>query len=492
MSVDHVRPPDPVSARRVARGGLWSSLSLYWRVAFGFACSVALTRMLTPETFGEFAYALFFVGLIHIQPRLGLRVPFLQGQDDTAESLGTYVVLETLAALAALPLLLVALPLLPASVRTIVCVMTMFFVAQGIVGALGTLLERELRLGTTAGIQVLAFTLSYLAALWLAARGGGVWALVSQPVTQGVVGSVALLWTLRRQVPAVWASLHRFRPELARRFVRTSATVGAGGVAGGLSATVDNFLVATFSGTTALGYYDRAYRTAQWPALLLGGVASQNAFLTYSRLKDENDRLQRAVDMLLWVITTCAFPVALVLIITGPDLIVLLYGEQWRPAAPLFRILAVVFAIGPLWDHSASFLVAMGDTRANTAIALVRLAIIVGLGAPLTMGWGALGTCVAVGMGSTVAAALITHRMTRHVDVAWFQRLAVPALVACVTIAGAVLLNRTAPINTLAIAARVGIKAAYAVGAFFALTCLAQPRASRERFMYVWHLLVNR
>ncbi len=66
---------------------------------------------------------------------------------------------------------------------------------------------------------------------------------------------------------------------------------------------MDALLIGTFVSTEALGFYDRAYRTAQWPSLLLTSFTGRVAFSGYARLQNEARRLRQLFDTTLWVVT---------------------------------------------------------------------------------------------------------------------------------------------------------------------------------------------
>jgi len=59
-------PPDTPLANRAVRGGLWIGASAYGTIAFGFAANIVLTRLLSPQAFGEMALALFFAQLLRV------------------------------------------------------------------------------------------------------------------------------------------------------------------------------------------------------------------------------------------------------------------------------------------------------------------------------------------------------------------------------------------------------------------------------------------
>lgn len=106
----------------------------------------------------------------------------------------------------------------------------------------------------------------------------------------------------------------------------------------------DNFLIGTFVGATTLGFYDRAYRTSQWPNILLTAALIRVGYLTFAKVQNDIPRLTHAVRLCIWVITTLGTPMALAIFFSAPDLVTVLYTEKWLPSAPFFALLGALFA----------------------------------------------------------------------------------------------------------------------------------------------------
>lgn len=476
-------------AYRVVRGGLWVAASSYWTIGFGFVVTIALTRLLSPEAFGQFAYAMFFAQLLSLSPKLGLNYAFVQHKDTTDEAIGTYFVMEFLAALGSLVLTLLAAPVLPSSVFLICLVYAATAVAGGIGGIGGVLLEKELRLGLTSLIQSIVIPVSYMPALLLAVRGGGAWSLVAQVVTHSLLYSAIITWIMRRQLPQIWRARQRFNLVLARRFLGFGVTTGLSVFVGGLLTSLDNFFIGTFVGTTTLGFYDRAYRLAQWPSTLLVNMSARTSLYTYARLQDDLTRLQKAVTMMLWLIALFAMPIAVVIFITAPDLLILLYGERWLPSTPFLRLLVLISAVRPFWENASTLFVAIGKPRLTLTLVMLQVLAMVAVGLPLTIAWGAIGTCVAVGLAFGLGMVLFYRAVTREVPIKLDEIFGMPVAVSILTLLEYLALNRWTYINDLAVPVRVAIKSLFAVAMYFGLAFLLRPGVMRERIAYVLRLV---
>jgi len=480
-------------AYRAVRGGMWVALSSYWTIGFGFVANIVLTRLLSPQAFGGFALAIFFAQLLRLQPKLGLGYAFAQYKDTTGESLGTYILMDSSAGLGGLLLTLLAAPILLRLGYTSIIVQVSVVLAlsvflEGIAGMGGMLLDKELRFGQTSLIQSLVFPMSYIPAFWLATHDGGIWSLAAQSLTYNVLASAGMWWLAHRHLPHIWQMRWQFSPSLARQFFGFGITVGLALLAGMLLTQLDNFLIGTLVSVTVLGFYDRAYRTAQWPSTLLNSLIARTAFYTYTRLQDDRVRLQKAVTIVLWLITTLALPLALVIFVTAPDLLVLLYGERWLPSAFFLRVLVLYSVMRPLWENAGALFVAIGKPRLTTVFTVIQVLVLATSGLPLTIAWGALGTCIAVGLAFAVGMALIYRNVKREMPIQLGPVLGPPALISALILLGYLALNRLTGLNALPLLSRAAIKSLYAVAMFFALTFITAPKTTRQRLEYIWRL----
>lgn len=490
---DRIPGPWPL-ASRVVRGGLWVALSSYLNVGFGFLANLVLTRLLAPEHFGIFALAGFFASLINLRPKAGINHAFAQRQEMSGALVGTHLVLDVGAGLASLALAGLAVPVLRAlgygaDVAWVVVALAAVGVSDSFMGTAWVLLDRELDFGRTSLVTSLAFPLSYLPAFWLALRGGGYWSLIAQNAAYALLLLVGMWWMARRRLPHIWRLHWRFDPQVARSLLRFGAMVGAATMAGMFLTQFDNFLVGTFVSVAVLGFYDRAYRIAQWPSTLVTSVVNRAAFYTYARVQDDPARLQKTVTMTLWLITTLALPFALAIFAAAPDLVSLLYGPRWLPAVPFVRFLVVYSLLRPLLDLVGSLFVAVGRPKRATAVSGVQALALAATATPLTLAWGALGTCVGVGLAFAAGLLAAYRYLRRTVALALREALAAPAVGMVLALAAYVLAWQSGLLDPLPLAARLAAKSGLVVAAFFAGMLALQGRSTVERLRYLGRLM---
>ncbi len=485
-------------AFRAVRGGLWVALSSYFNFGFGFLANLALTRILAPEHFGVFALAFFFFSLLNLRPKIGVGYAFGQRRETTGELLGTHLGLELGAGLLTLLVAAGAVPVLRIlgyswDVSWAVLVLAVAGVSDSLLGTAWVLLDKELHFGRTSLVSSLVFPLSYLPAFWLALHGGGYWSLLAQNASYAMLLLAAMWWVARRQLPHVWRLRWRFDRRVAVDLVRFGGPTGLASLAWMLSGQFDNFLVGTFVGMAALGFYDRAYRIAQWPSMLVTGVLVRAAFYTYARLQDDPVRLKKTVTMSLWLITTLALPLAIAIFAAAPDLVRLLYGERWLPTAPILRFLIAYSVMRPLSDDANSLFIAVGQPHLTLIVAVVQATTLALIGTPLTLRYGVLGTCVAVAVMFAVTLSLTYYYVSaRVVAIDLWDSLGLPALATVLALAAYAGLARSLGLSGWPLLGRVVAVASFTAGTYVATVLLLQPRTTLERVAYVRRLLLGK
>ncbi len=483
-------------AYRAVRGGLWVVAGSYWSIGVGFIANILLMRLLSPSVYGEFALAMFFFTLLQLRGKIALNYAFAQQRAVTGETVGTLFTVDVLLGWAGALLALIATPLLlhwgyPPPVAWILLTLALLSALESFVGVFSVVLESGLRFKPVSIIGGLAMPLSYLPAFAFALSGQGEYSLVAQAVSFSLISLVAGALYIAFAQRELFRLRWRCNLRLAWEYLRFGAVTGAGNYVASLVTQTDNFILGTLSGTTTLGYYDRAYRISQWPSLLLSALVGRAAIFTYSRLREDQERLQRAATMVLWVSANVAAPVALALFLSAPDLVPLLFGAQWTPAVPILRVLLLLAILRPLWENVGALFIGSGQPRRVIEISLVQLFILALIGAPLTLAAGALGMAIAavlaVAGGLTLAYFVLRRSLTLDIR----SILAGPLLASILTVGAYWLLVRLIGSHHplwFAVLWKFG----WAAAGFFLFSALIQPALFRERIGYVWRLLRGR
>ncbi|MCA1554137.1 MAG: oligosaccharide flippase family protein, partial [Chloroflexi bacterium] len=363
-------------AHQAVRGAAVILISSYANLLIGFFVTITLTRLLPPDAFGLFALCSFFFLLFDLRNKLGLDYAYIHRQPTTDELTATHWLLQTALSLFVLVLALLSPLWLPwvgatSSATAVLIALSL----TGVIEAMGTTarasLEKELRFNRSTLIVSMALLVSNALAVLAALRGAGVWALVAQVSANAVIGTVGFWVIAPTRLRLCYA------PQVARWLIRYGAAIALGSVATIVVLQGDNFMVGTFAGLAALGYYERAYKVAQWPTGLVTHVISRAAFPTYAKLQDDRPRLSKAFGLTVWVIVSAATPLALALFVSAPDFIALIFGESWAPTGVLLRFLIGYSVLRPLLDDTGALLSALGKPARVTQLVGVEAVVLI-------------------------------------------------------------------------------------------------------------------
>jgi PST family polysaccharide transporter len=225
--------------------------------------------------------------------------------------------------------------------------------------------------------DVLCYTFAVPAAIWLAWRGFGYWALVALPLILNA-GQAVFSWFLMRWIPGPPRWCAEVRP-----LISFGGSIAASYLLFNINSSADNVLIGWYWGAGPLGLYSRAYNLLMLPVRQLAGPARSVAVPGFSRVQDDPERLARyylrATNLMVWI-TALLFGF---LFVAAVPVVVLTLGNRWRAAAPVFQIL-VIAALGQLLVELSLWLFVSRGMGANLLRGLAAMT-------PLIIGSYALG-----------------------------------------------------------------------------------------------------
>ena len=214
------------------------------------------------------------------------------------------------------------------------------------------LLRRQLDFRALNIIQLTSYIVGYLMiGLSMAYAGAGVWTLVAAWLGQA---ATALLLTYARTRfslrPLLWY-------EGARRSTHVGLTVFVTNLCNWFLNNLDRVFLGRFLAAHAVGVYAVGYNLANTPnGLFLNAL--QPAFLaTGAKLQDDLPRLRDMYVSVLATIWIVILPLFVLLAVTAPALIGVLYGAVWQESGIVLAILALAMPAYITWGMSTPDLV---------------------------------------------------------------------------------------------------------------------------------------
>ncbi len=407
-----------------------------------FVASAVLARLVSADEFGVLAMAAVFIGLVDLFRDLGTGTVIVQKEKLPPDLLSSIFWLNAaFGVFAATVLFGLAEPIAglygQPRVAPVLRLLSAGFVLSGVSVVHASLLTRDMRFARLAAAETISAVCGTGAAIGLAYCGFGVWSLVWQSLVTTAT-TCGLLWTLSE-----WRPAPRFSVQVLRGILSYSANMTGFSFVNYFARNADNFIVGRYLGAQSLGYYNLAYRLFLSPLTLFSWVVMRVMLPVYAKLQTDHVAFCRAYTKASRAIAFVTFPIMFGLIAVADLLVVTVFGEAWRAAAPVVAVLAPIGALQSVGTTVGVIFQAKGRADVMLKWALFATPIIVGsfiAGLP----WGIVGVAVAYAIVAAllqvaafyVAFRLIDLRMTE------FAKAILPAITCASGMVLAVLLVR--------------------------------------------------
>ncbi|MCE9616364.1 MAG: MOP flippase family protein [Lentisphaerae bacterium] len=378
---------------KTLRGMRWSGISQGVRQGLQFAVSVMLARLLTPSDFGLYAMIVVFTGFAQMLGDLGFASALVQ-RKDVADRHYTAVFWTTLLAGAVLALAMAAVAPAVAllygqpRIKPLMLAVAMGFplAAAGVVHRAH--LQRALRFGRLAAIDIAALLGAGAVATSLALSGGGVWSLVAQSLT------LSALTTFGCWIACRWRPAWQFDRAAVRDLAGFSGNLVGFNVMNYWIRKLDDLLVGCFLGSWALGIYGRAYQLMLLPLTQISGFATQVMFPAMASIQDDRPRLKRIYLRATRIIALVVSPLMVGLFVVAEPFILVVFGRPWIEVVPVLRIFCLTGLYQAMAGTVGWIYLSLGETRLMfrwglAAGAITALAFAIGLR------WGIVGVAAA-------------------------------------------------------------------------------------------------
>jgi O-antigen/teichoic acid export membrane protein len=242
--------------------------------------------------------------------------------------------------------------------------------AQVVIAALGAvqsaLLMRGLRFRRLLLVGALATSISGALGIGLALSGFGVWSLAWQML------AISTTTTLSLWFVGGWRPSLSFEFAHLRALFRFSVNLL-------LSSLLDvsynqgfSAIVGKLYGMGDLGFYNRGSGVQGLASGMLSTLIGRVTLPLFSARADDPAALRRAVSLALRAAMAINVPAMIGLAALADLVVVTLFGERWRPSAPILSVLALYGLLWPVHVINLQALLARGDSRTYLKLEIAK------------------------------------------------------------------------------------------------------------------------
>jgi O-antigen/teichoic acid export membrane protein len=375
--------------RRAARGAVTTVVTQWSQFVLQTGSTVVLARLLSPSEFGIAAMVTALIGIGDAFWNLGLQTATIRYKNVTHRQVTFFFWLQVTVG-ASLTALTIGCAHVVAGfyhnpkVFAVTVVYASYFTVSGLLAQHQAVLTRQMRFTTLAFTDVFAMAVGVATAITVASLGGSYWAIVSASLVTLVVRLCLYWWTSGwipgrpRRAPGV-GPMVQFGMKLALTNLLDYSALNA-----------DNVLIGHSYGSAALGLYSRAYNLLLMPINQIHQPMGRIAVPVLSYLQDQPARFRKYYQTALSAVAYLAMPLIATVAALSHEVIVILLGQRWEPAARIFQVLAIAGIVNVLRNPNGWVFTATGHAGRQAAWAVINRPIMI-LGFVLGLPWGAMG-----------------------------------------------------------------------------------------------------
>lgn len=346
--------------------------------------NVYLSRILTPGDFGAFAIVQFAIAFFALFGDAGLGGALIQKKEaPTQEELSSVFWLQVLLTGSVVVVVGIASsflvriwPSLPPNAAWLMRAMSVEFMLTALRVIPAILLERQLAYGRLSFLELVLQVVFYVSAIVFARMQLGLLALVFAALLQGTAGLI-VAYSLRP-----WRPSFTMKRALLRPILRFGLAFQGRTILGFVNGAITPIFAGAMLGKTALGLNNWAQTTAYFP-LKLVEIMGRVSFPLFSRLQHDERAFATSLERSVQICAMATLFFVALFFGLGPNVIHVIYTDQWMPALPILWVYATVITVGFLAPLIAPALDALGKPGV-----LLRLSVF----------WTALNWVVVIGV----------------------------------------------------------------------------------------------
>lgn len=373
-----------INQKKVINSFFWRFLERCGAQGVTFVVSIVLARLLGPEAYGTVSLVTVFTTIMQVFVDSGLGNSLIQKKDADDLDFSSVFYFNIVLCVALYAIMFLAAPLIAGfyempDLIPVIRVLSLVLVISGVKNIQQAYVSKHMQFRSFFFASLGGTISSAVIGIFMAYKGYGVWALVAQSISNRLINTMILWFTVK------------WRPKLMFSWSRLKGLLSFGWklLAANLLNTIYNdlrtLIIGKFYGTSDLAFYNKG---KQFPHLIVNNVnlsIDSVLFPTLAAERDELSRLRNLTRRAITVSTYIMMPMMMGIAVCADSLVMILLGEEWMPCVPFLRVFCFSYAFYPVATANLNAIKALG--RSDLFLKLEVQKKIVGVIALLSTMW---------------------------------------------------------------------------------------------------------
>ena len=331
--------------RRVVKGALFTFLGIALRTIITIGSMAILARLLTPTDFGHLAMATLVTELAAIFTNFGFGAILIQRWRISRLQIDT-MYWSAIGLGLALTSIVFSLSFFASHffqddlVGPLLRVLCLSFILEEMTMVPRSLLARRMQFKLDFYVQSGMLLGRAGTAILLAINGFGVWSLAG-----GALAGLVMQAAIYQSLAGYWP-----RARFSRSFLKTTWHTNGGYFGNGIlfyiNVNIDFLLVGRLLGPTLLGQYQNSRSLTDEIRVRMVQPLQRVLFPAFSAMQNDPDRFRDAIQRSGRLLALVFMPFGFGLAAVAPELVPVLYGDQWLPMVPILQVISIPAGMG--------------------------------------------------------------------------------------------------------------------------------------------------
>lgn len=359
---------------KIFKGAIWSSIEKLSVQFISFILGIVLARLLTPEEYGTFGLLIVFITISQVFIDSGFSQALIQDRKRTHKEISTVLTFNVIVALVCYIILFFTSPFISdfyeiPELNLLLRILALSLILNSLFTIPNTLLTIAMDFRQIAKITFLSTLISGILAIIAAYSGYGVWALIIQVLSKGLIAAV-LFWITIEEMPKI----HFYKDSFKKLFSFGSKLL-VSSLLNTIVGNLNSILIGKYIGAKSLGFYTRGTQFSDMAYSTVNSAITSVLLPSLTDLQDDLHALKSYSRTLLKMTALITVPLFLGLALYSEQLIILLLTDKWAKAIPIMQFFCVARLITILIGISSNMLYVVGRTDLSLKQQYVKMAI---------------------------------------------------------------------------------------------------------------------
>lgn len=358
--------------KKSVSGVKWSFAETILAQFLRLAIGIVLARLLTPADYGLISIAVIFFTISDVFITSGLGQAFIQKKDADETDAHTIFSSNFLVSVLFYLLLWFGSPWIASffdqpELTLLIRVMAVIVIINSFNVIQFAIIRKNLQFKKKTLYSTISYSVSGVTGILCAFNGLGVWSLVIQQVLNKLLLSI-LLFKASPYTMKFSFSYDAFKPLFAfgSWLLLTNIVMRA-------FDQLYKFVIGKYYTSDALGLFEKGQ---QFPKLIyqqLSWTVGTVAFPVYSKLQDDKEEMNNAVNRFLKYSLILNLPLLGILFVVSESFVLVLLTQKWAGIIPFLKLFCIIGIFFPFYSYMLQFLEANGRTKLVFSITILMV-----------------------------------------------------------------------------------------------------------------------